>query len=203
MARILLLIRHGCIGEDYQGRFIGSTDIPLSEKGFRQAEALQHLCMGLTGAACLSSPMRRVLETVNTATVFSGLQVAIDPDLREIDFGTFEGMTFSDIRSLHADQVHGWAGLDRSFIFPGGEGISDFLGRIERTGKRIAAMERDTVVVFAHGGVIRALICYFLGLEPVHYVLFEVDHGSITTIRLFGDSGILSCLNDTCHMRGI
>jgi broad specificity phosphatase PhoE len=203
MAGDLLLVRHGCIGEDYRGRFIGSTDLPLSRTGIRQAEALRPLFRSLNGATCLSSPMRRVRETVEAVAGPSGLQVEVDPDLREIDFGAFEGLAFDEIRSRFPDQVHGWAGLDRSFTFPGGEGIPGFLERIERIGKRIASLESETVAVFAHGGVIRALICHFLGLEPVHYVLFDVDHASVSTIRLFGNRGILACLNDTSHIRGI
>lgn len=203
MARNVLLIRHGCIGEDYRGRFIGSTDLSLSESGLRQAEALQPMFRKLVRPACIASPMKRAMETVMTASVPSGLQVEVDHDLREIDFGAFEGLSFDEIRSQYPDEVHGWAGLDRSFTFPGGEGMSGFLDRIARAGSRIASQESDTVAVFAHGGVIRALICRFLGLEPVHYMLFEIDYASVTTVRLFGDRGILTGLNDTCHLRRI
>jgi broad specificity phosphatase PhoE len=147
--------------------------------------------------------MQRALETARNAVLPLGLQFDIDPDLREIDFGTFEGLTFDEINSRYPEQVSIWTGLDRKFAFPQGEGVACFLERIQKVGSRLASLENDTVIVFTHGGVIRALICYFLGLEPIHYVLFDVDHASVTTIRLFGESGVLSCLNDTCHLRGI
>jgi broad specificity phosphatase PhoE len=202
MAGNLILIRHAFTGEDFQGRFIGSTDIPLSEVGIRQAAALTTVLRNVAGAVCLSSPMQRVRETAQIAAEPLGLPVMIEPDLREIDFGSFEGLTFSEIRLRFPDQLHGWTGLERTFRFPGGESIAAFLERIERIGKKMASLGSETVTVFAHGGVIRALICFFLGLEPSHYVLFEIDHASVSTVRLFGDNGVLTCLNDTCHVRG-
>ncbi len=105
------------------------------------------------------------------------------------------------IRAIRTRYTGGQA-LTAHFTFPGGEGITDFLQRIERVGKRIASHESETVIVFAHGGVIRALICFFLGLEPAHYILFEIDNASVTTVRLFGNNGVLAGLNDTCHVRG-
>jgi alpha-ribazole phosphatase len=203
MAKKLVLIRHASTGDGFRGRFIGSTDVPLSAEGTRQATRLTSVLKDMKQSTCLSSPMQRTLETIRNAAVPLGMKFELDPDLREIDFGEFEGMTFEEINSHYPEHVSTWTGLDRDFAFPHGEDITSFLERIRRAGSRMASLESETVIAFTHGGVIRALICYFLRLEPSHYVLFDVDHASATTIRLFGESGILSCLNDTCHLRGI
>jgi broad specificity phosphatase PhoE len=194
MAKKLVLIRHASIGEAFQGRFIGSTDVPLSVEGSRQASRLADVLQKMSQGACISSPMQRTLETARSAAIPLGLQFDIDPDLREIDFGLFEGLTFEEIDLRYPEQVSVWTGLEPNFVF---------LERIHRVGSRMASCEDETVIAFTHGGVIRALICYFLGLDPSHYVLFDVDHASITTIRLFGESGVLAGLNDTSHLRGI
>jgi len=202
MANKLVLIRHGTTGEGFHGRFVGSTDVPLSREGCSQAARLSYIIQDMGQCTYISSPMKRAVETVRIA-LRTSIHFDLDPDLREIDFGAFEGLSFEEINSRYPKQVNGWTGLDRDFVFPKGESITDFLVRIRRVGNRMASFETETVVVFTHGGVIRALICYFLGLKPSRYVLFDVDHASVTTIRLFGKKGILAGLNNTSHLRDI
>jgi alpha-ribazole phosphatase/probable phosphoglycerate mutase len=59
------------------------------------------------------------------------------------------------------------------------------------------------MAIFAHGGVIRALICLWLGLPAKHYLLFEIDPASVSAVRLFGDQGVLTRLNDRSHLQEI
>ncbi|HBB17049.1 MAG TPA: histidine phosphatase family protein, partial [Syntrophus sp. (in: bacteria)] len=80
--------------------------------------------------------------------------------------------------------------------------LRDFGKRIGAVAGRIAADPAETVVAFTHGGVIRYLICRFLGLEDRHYLLFDIQPGSLTEISVEGGKGVLTRLNDRCHLEG-
>jgi len=200
MLEELVLIRHGDIGEEFKGIFVGKTDVPLSAEGKLQAERLRPYLKSGPLTAILSSPQRRCRETARIATEALGLPVEVDEDLREIDFGRWERLTFDEIVSVGSSAVDGWARYDRDFTFPGGESIGDFLNRVSAVGGRLASQGTGRAAVFTHGGIIRALICHFLKLAPRNYLLFEVRPASITRIRLFEEGGILTGLNQWCHL---
>jgi broad specificity phosphatase PhoE len=196
------LIRHGDTGESLQGRFIGRRDVPLSLRGQQQAAALAHCPDLLRCREAVCSPMRRVRETVGHA----GLDLVCrdDVDLREIDFGNWEALSFAEISRNFPDAVERWTRLESDFRFPQGEAYADFLQRIQRAAEgiaRTAAAQTGPVAVFAHGGVIRALICLWLGLPARHYLLFEIEPASVSAVRLFGDRGVLMRLNDRSHLQ--
>lgn len=196
------LVRHGDTGEPLKGRFVGRRDVPLGPLGQRQAAALVRCRELQLCREAFCSPMLRVRETIGQ----SGLDLVCqqDPDLREIDFGHWEGLSFAEISSDYPAGVDRWARLESDFCFPGGEAYADFLGRIQKAAERIArtaASQTAPVAVFAHGGVIRALICHWLGLPAKHYLLFEIEPASVSALRLFGDRGVLTRLNDLTHLR--
>jgi len=125
---------------------------------------------------------------------------AIDADLREIDFGRWEGMSFTEIAAADPAAVERWAALEENFAFPGGESIRNFRERIRAAADRIAADSAQDVVAITHGGVIRLLICLFLGLDVRHTLLFEVRPASITELSLDDGKGVLKRVNDTHHL---
>lgn len=201
MCTDITLIRHGKVGDEYRGTFLGKTDVPLAIAGRRQAQMLNELLRAFLkarpGSIILSSPLQRCRETTNIAAAGLNIPVQFDDDLREIDFGEWEVLTFEKIAATcNSDEIAGWAKFDRDFTFPDGERIGDFLDRVARAGERLAALDCESAIVFTHGGVIRALICYFLKLDPRNYLLFEIGPASVTTIRLFENGGILTGLNN-------
>ena len=200
MTRRLILIRHGYLGENCRGRYIGRTDVPLSAVGRSQAAALAGEFDRLNGALILCSPLQRARETARIA-LGAGGGFAIDANLREIDFGRWEGMSFTEIAAADPAAVDRWAALADDFAFPGGEGIRDFRERIRAAADRIATDSADEVVAITHGGVIRLLICLFLGLDVRHTLLFEVRPASITELSLDDGKGVLTRVNDTHHLR--
>jgi len=126
----------------------------------------------------------------------------IDDNLREIDFGRWEGISFAEIAAADPAAVDRWAALNGDFTFPNGEGIRAFRERIGAVAERIVAVPAGTVVLFAHGGVIRFLICHFLGLPDRHHLLFDIRPASISEIRIDGGKGVLTLLNDQHHLEG-
>jgi alpha-ribazole phosphatase len=196
MANQLVLVRHG---DHCRGRYVGRTDQALSAKGRLQAAALAGPLARLKGARFLSGPLCRTRETAEIAMGADG-RFAIDENLREIDFGRWEGMSFAEIAVAYPAAVDRWAALAEDFAFPGGESIGDFHKRIGAAVGRIAADSAGTVVVFTHGGVIRFLICRLLGLPDRHHLLFDVRPASISEIRIDGGKGVLTLLNNRNHL---
>jgi len=195
MSRRVILARHGSIDAGQGGRFVGSTDAPLSAEGQEEALRLAAPLGELMPARCFSSPMLRARETAASALGPRVADLATDTDLREVDFGRWEGLTFEQARRDDQTAVDRWAAGDPGFAFPGGERLADFVDRVRGVGNRLAADVGDTVVAFTHAGVIRHLICHFLGLPWRNYVLFDVRYASLAVIELFDHKGVLTGLN--------
>lgn len=190
MARQLLLIRHASPGASYAGRYLGKSDVPVADW---PAQRLAALVQDRNPARCFCSPMLRARQTAQR--IAGQLPVEIDEDLREVDFGDWEGRTFEQIAASDPAGVNRWAEFSDDFAFPGGESIGSFLNRVGRVASRLAAEPSDRLLVVTHGGVIRAMICRLLGLHPSQYVLFNVRYATCTTIDLFDGKGVLSGLN--------
>lgn len=152
----LWLIRHGETEWSRSGQHTSRTDLPLTEAGVRQAEALRPLVSGLAPALVLSSPRERARRTAELC----GLSVdAIDDDLVEWDYGDYEGRTSAEIRQ----DVPGWTLWSRGA--PGGESAEQVQARADRVLTRArAALADGPVVLVAHGHICRVLGARWIGL---------------------------------------
>ena len=187
----LILLRHGRTG--LSGHYVGSSDVPLSEEGRAQIQGLRPMLAAMRIDGLMASPMLRCTQTASLLGL--GLPVQLDPDLREIDFGRWEGKTFGEIEAQDPELVQEWAQGNDNFCFPEGEATAGFTSRMESVKKRLLAAEARTMLVVAHGGVIRSLICGLLGLSPQDYLLFQVAKGHYSTMDLHSEGGVLTGLN--------
>lgn len=187
----LILLRHGRTG--LSGRYVGATDVPLSDEGRNQILGLRSGLGAMGIDTLLTSPMLRCTQSAGLLGL--GLPVQLDPDLREIDFGRWEGKTFAEIEARDPELVRVWARGADDFCFPGGEATAEFVRRVEAVKDRLLALEAETVLLVTHGGVIRSLICSLLGLTPDKYLLFQVAKGHYTTMELYAGGGVLTGFN--------
>jgi len=187
----LILLRHGRTG--MSGRYVGSTDVPLSEEGRGQIATLRPILAAMGIDSLMASPLHRCTESLELLEL--GLPVCLEPDLREIDFGRWEGKTFVEIEAQDPALVQGWAQGGRDFRFPEGESVAEFTARIDTLKTRLMAIEDQTVLLVTHGGVIRSLICSLLGLSYDHYLLFQVAKGRYSTMDIHSGGGVLTGLN--------
>ena len=191
-AKRLVLMRHAQILASHLGQLIGATEVPLDPSAEAQARTLTGRVMRWGPQVCYCSPMQRCRQTA--AAVAPQLPPHLDADLREIDFGQWETRVFADIVAQESALLDRWAAFDLDFTFPGGERVGDFLRRIEAAADRLIHAEAETVLAVAHGGVIRAMICHLLGLEPRKYVAFRVPYATMVVIDLFDGKGVLAAL---------
>jgi broad specificity phosphatase PhoE len=174
------------------GFLVGSTDVGLSATGRAQAESLSARLP--EGVPCLCSPMLRTRETLEQFQARGiATEVHFDERLREIDFGDYEMKTFAEIEKSGVE-MDDWLEYTR-FSFPGGESIAHFTRRLEDVLHSIRVGQERQLLVLTHGGAIRTLLCLILGLDIKKYLLFNVEHGSWSTVQLYSQGGVLTGLN--------
>ena len=191
MAKKITLLRHGKTG--FSGRYVGAEDVPLSREGVLQIENLRRSFNNYPVEKIISSPMLRCRQSCEI--LFEHHSVKYSEDLREIDFGRWEKMTFQEIVGKDPLLVDSWSKWSLDFCFPEGECLCDFVTRVNGFGAKIKEAVETDIVIVAHGGVIRNLLCYFLNLDPSHYLLFDIQKGRYTTLNLFDEGAVLTGLN--------
>lgn len=193
--KALLLVRHGRIEDRFQGCFVGSTDVPLAANGRTRIASLARYVGIHKPSKCICSPLKRARQTAEILAGVLNLDVDVDPDLREVDFGRWEGLTFQEIAESDPELVDKWAAWEDDFAFPGGESLGRFFGRVRKAADRFAADPAQAILMVSHGGVIRAMICHFLGLDQRRHVLFDIRHAALTRVELSDGRGVLAELN--------
>ena len=202
MARFLL-IRHGESVWNGERRIQGNQDAPLSPRGRRQAELLaRRLRRHLPRAAAIyASPLRRAAETAEVVRAATGLPVFPDPDLREMCLGKWEGMTVPEIQEAFPGTYEGWLADPLAHPAPGGERLDAFARRVTEAFERLRAAQpgRDAILV-SHGGPIKALLCYVLGLEIRSLFRIKQDNTAVSVVEADAATSRVILLNDTCHL---
>lgn len=191
MVSTLYLLRHG--RTDLSGRFAGSTDIELNSPGIAQIRTLQPILAKERIPHIFCSPMARCRETARILDLAA--EISYRDDLREIDFGLWEGKNFSEIEKSDPHRVRDWIADPEGFCFPGGECRADFILRIEGIKTMLQSFPSEKVLIISHGGVIRHLISSFLGLPLKNYLLFKVNEGAFTTLDCYSEGGVLTGMN--------
>jgi broad specificity phosphatase PhoE len=154
---VIYLARHGETAWTVSGRHTGSTDLPLTERGELEAVRLGAVVKGLAFARVFTSPLRRAVRTCELAGFGSAAEV--EPDLREWNYGTYEGLTSAVIRAERPD----WQ-LFRDGC-PEGESPAQIGARADRMSRRVRAFAGD-VLLFSSGHFLRVFAARWLGLEP-------------------------------------
>ena len=160
----ILLARHGETDWNREGRFQGWADPPLNATGRAQAVDLSVQLMAEELAAVYSSPLRRAYETAEVVAASRGLEPVTVDALREVDVGSWSGLSRAEIEQRFPEQYARW--LDYGQGWEDGETYEEMTERVVGAVLEIAAAHPDgEVLVVAHGGPIRALHAVALGLE--------------------------------------
>ncbi len=199
----LLLVRHGQTERNSAQRYWGRTDVKLSPAGIRQAERLRDRLAEAPLSAVYSSDLRRASATAEIIASRHDVAVTTCPELREIDFGGIEGLTFDEARQLYPEVVRLWAEQSPKLKYPAGDSITEFSNRVISFVPRLAKhTEQETVLIVAHSGVLRTLLCQLLGMETRHLWQIRLDLASLSVTETYSQSAMLCSLNDVCHLRG-
>jgi broad specificity phosphatase PhoE len=198
------LIRHGESVWNGERRIQGNQDPALSPRGRRQTDLLvQHLETHIPRpvAAIYTSPLQRAAETAERIAVVLRLPVIREPGLREMSLGAWEGKTVAEIQTAFPGAYERWLEDPAASPAPGGEALSAF-GR--RVAEALARMQRAhagaDLLIVSHGGAIKALICFTLGLDLKYLFRLKQDNTAVSQIELDGPVRRVLRMNDTCHL---
>lgn len=187
------LVRHGETAWSLSGQHTGLSDIPLTERGERNARSLGERLRGRNFSRVYASPLQRARRTCELAGF--GDKTAVDPDLVEWNYGAYDGKRTAEIRAHEPN----WD-LFRDGC-PGGEKAAEIGARADRVLHRLRAADGD-VLVFSHGHFLRVLAARWLGLEATAGRLFTL---STATLSILGyehnlESPVLWLWNDANHV---
>jgi len=187
---VLYAARHGETAWSATGQHTGLTDLPLTERGERNAKRLRERLAGLRFAKVLTSPLQRAFRTCELAGF--GAVAEVDPDLVEWNYGDYEGLRTAEIHAVRP----GWQ-LFRDGC-PNGESPQDVGARADRVVSRVRAFKGD-VLIFSSGHFLRVLAARWLGLEPFAGKFFMLETASVSALSYEHDlsSPAIRFWNDT------
>lgn len=192
----LWLIRHGEPVAEAKGRCYGALDVGLSERGRSQMAQVAEYLRAEPIAAIYSSPRSRALESARLLASAHVCSIEIVQDLREIDFGDFEGLTYDEIAARYPDLYRRWMDNPTEVRFPNGEGFAEMRPRVLRAMDAIRIeREGQTAAIVSHGGVNRIVIAQ--ALQMPDHALFRLaqDHAAINLLSFMNASPSVQLLN--------
>ena len=194
----LVLIRHGEVEARYQRVFGGRTDMGLSPLGQEQARQLAAHLRPTHFDAAYVSPLRRAQQTMAALAATNGCQPVVLDDLREVDFGTWTGLSWEEVRTRFGCSPFEWLEQLSQDAIPEAEPVEAFRARAARALERITtAHPNQTVAAVCHGGVIRTLLAELLRVPLPTMAHFEVDYASISVVEFRPPRTELVLLNHT------
>jgi ribonuclease H / adenosylcobalamin/alpha-ribazole phosphatase len=185
-----ILVRHGVTDHTSGKRFSGglaSKNPPLNDEGREQARATGEWLAPLAGTfdALVSSPVLRTRQTAEILAEFFDLEIEEEPGIAEMEFGTWDGMSFTEVHEKHPDEISSWLG-DLESAPHGGESFRAVEKRVlEGRDRMMAAYAGKTAVVVSHVTPIKTLVADALGapLEAVYRM--ELAPASVSVISYF------------------
>ncbi len=196
MTEQLILVRHGETVHNVAGIAQGWGDSELSERGQQQVERLAQRLKTFAPDAVFSSTLQRAVTTAEKIAGALGLQVRLIEDLREMNYGNWDGQNFHDIRRNDEPAFLRWI-AEPDFPCPGGESHSDVLTRVRRALELINGSARPVLVT--HGTAIRIATTALLELPLSASRHFAQDNAAINVFLRRGDRWVLKLWNDTMH----
>lgn len=198
----LFLVRHGQTDWNLEGRYQGITNTKLTAEGMRQAELAAKYLSRIKFSGFYASPIGRTVETAEIFKKVMKLDYTIRENLKELNFGKWEGLKFDEIIENYNDDFQNW--LKNPFINPPTQGES-FLELVKRGEQEINGIlsenqDNSNVLIITHGGLIVAMLVYWLKIAPERWSSIIQSHGAINVVVI--DKGIpyISHINFTGHL---
>ena len=197
------LVRHGETDWNRKNRIQGHSDVPLNERGRRQANMLAKRLAGCKFSRVYSSDLSRAIETAQAIVKGSEAPIETDRDLREFYYGEWEGLTLKEVETRYPTALAERIGMGNgAFATPGGEDTTGVLDRVRRFHTKTEKLHNsaENILIAAHGGSLRALLVCLLGLPDDYFWSFRVDCGSLSVIGNQPGGRILEIWNDISHL---
>jgi len=191
------LIRHGQVKGYDQFPVYGHTDVELTEVGILQMKQMADRLRLAEPKAIYSSDLKRSATGSRLIAQHHDVPVYFLPELREMAFGEWEGLTLKEIRTRFPEELQKRQDNLLNYRAPGkGESIADLSARIESVFDRIRAEQKgNDIVITAHGAVNRVILCKALGLNLVRMFRIHQAYGCLNIIDYFTDTTLVRLIN--------
>ena len=199
---VVLLVRHGETVWNRLLRMQGHRDVPLSPQGLEETQALAtRLAARERPVRIVSSDLVRARATAEAVGAALGLPVDLDPRLREQSLGTWEGLTFAQVRAKDPEMAGRFEAFDPDTRPPEGETRRELAGRVaEALDAHAAPGSAGPVLLVSHGGAIQMLLYRVLGLPLDAPRRFLVPNTSVSVLVPRGPQWYVRTMGDASHL---
>jgi len=196
------MVRHGETKLNSSERYWGRTDVELNDAGIRQAEQLRDRLASERIDTAYASNLCRASATTEIIVSRHRVGSITCPELREVDFGCAEGLTFAEVNHHYPELARSWAERDPELQYPDGESLANFNKRVSKFLSRLKKhAPEETMLIVSHSGVLRTLICLLLDIGLQFRWQLRLDLGSLSIVETYPQRAILSLLNDVSHLK--
>jgi probable phosphoglycerate mutase len=196
-----VLLRHGQTLLSVQKRYAGTSDVPLTDTGVRQAAAAARRLATAGIGVIVTSPLRRATRTAQEVAAVTGAEVLTDEGFRETDFGDWEGLTFTEVQQRWPAEMAAWL-ADPEVAPPGGESFAEVSKRVTDALHRVLADRTgQTILIVSHVTPIKTLVAAALLAPPPALYRMHLDVAALCEIDWYADGpAVLRSFNDTAHL---
>ncbi len=199
----IFIIRHGQTSGNSALKYFGITDVELNENGINQAGLISKRLEKENICRIYSSSLKRAFKTAEIIAKPHRISVELKEDLKEINFGDWEGLSFQEIQESYPNEFSKWQNNITGFTMPQGESILELKRRVEAAFSEILnSAGENNVVVVTHGGPIRVILSKMLSLDALETVFWKIkqDNAALNIIENTDNAQIISLINDTSHL---
>jgi alpha-ribazole phosphatase len=199
----VILVRHGQTLWNVDCRYQGQSDVCLNETGLKQAKLLAERLASQPAAAIYASDLGRAKTTAEVIAKLHNLPVEIIPEVREISFGEWEGLRFSEIDEKWPGVMQRVFKQPETVEIPGGETFEDVQERAVRAIRKLVKQHpEEIIIVVSHGATIRTILCAALNIPLTSVWRIRQDNTAVNIIDYHEDNWVsVALMNDTHHLK--
>ncbi len=192
----LLVVRHGELTTSKEFRFVGHRDVPLNDTGRYQMRLLSDRLRSERVDFVLCSDLQRTMQSAYILAAPHGITPVPNDRFREIDLGHWEGKTMAEIVQDHSEEFESRSRDVARYRISGGESFSDVHARvIPALAEYLENYRGSSIMLVAHGGVNRVILCHFLGLPLDQIVKIDQSYGCLNIIDFFEAGPVVRLVN--------
>ena len=197
----LFLIRHGESEWNILKKIQGQEDVPLSSNGIVQAEKVAKRLLKEKIHHIYSSDLKRAYDTAKVIGSSLNIKVNKLEELREINFGSWQGLTSKEVQESHRDHHLIWMTNAHKLSISGAETLLDVQERMIKVTRELIVRHPDeNLLLVSHGSAIKTLILGLLDIDLAVYNKMTIGNVSISVIEFREFNPVVRVLNDTCHL---
>lgn len=219
MLKTVYLVRHGETSWNKEWLFQGHQDVELSEKGIEQARRVSERLKGVIFSSIYSSDLRRASKTAQIIAENQEIKVKETSDLREINFGEWEGRRYENLTEKESEYFQKWLKGPSKYRIPGGESLTEMRERVinflnlvvswvdednkNKKGKKEKGHNKDVenILITAHGGTIKIIIAHVLNMDIKNMSRLVISPASLSIIQYYQTCPYLTLFNDVCYLK--